>query len=593
MRKDTEDVTSPYHQIDPVPAAGPSSLGGFAVSGGIDTLVVTFGAASSWSWPEREGMAVVDFAAAKSISAAAGGPEIVAAGRWRDLGGGVLDTLHQLACRPNAPGVSLLLRDEEQAVKDALFAAPRAAPQWRSEQVALLNELDAGAVSEGSWRVFGKVAPAEQVRDALGSAPELVLVSAHGDGLDCRLPGGLQLCSKPWATVAACGQSPHCAETGDCYWTRLDRRSREFAEAVVGPEEIAARVVVLNTCFGIQSGASLFDPGMVLARRIAEVSHCEYVICFQGYAIEDTQAVLDMCGSIAAGAPVAAAVAGYNRTARSQALGRRAFVLPGSCWQGPERDFPASAPADVEIRASPSPAAGTASSPLDDLDLHDWLAACVGGVQDSRVAAEIRRLQRDPEAAGPFADLLASIDTSILWPAGEVSSAAADAGSCAACGAPLHQFLSRQAGRTRMFAQCFNCSHCSDSDGLRRFRTLRADGEQVVVEALRPIELRVRFNPAGSPKFPLDIVPASAARTLSAATLDRTCAFAAALSPGERISLSPFAAFKRPVYFITLAAVDAAGYASETYTANFGRARQGAESFSARTLADEPTRATR
>lgn len=538
--------------------------------------VATFGAASGWCWPTDRAFSC--HALSQLDTGIGDALPMVVVGRWCDVDAKVLDHVHAASMRPAAAGPTLLLRDDLEAALAALVCPPPDVGNPDSDvlchgPLAMLNGLDVAIVESGGWTVHGQLSPPDRVRTALAAGADVLVISTHGDGLDSRLPGSLQLCGEPWTARAMCAPATHCDATGDCYWTGRRVGSPDFDGLVVRPEAISARTIVFDSCFGMLTGGELFAAAESLGQRLARAATCRALVLFQGYAIEDTQNLLDLSTQLSNGLDVAVAIGAYNRSRRSQVLGRRGFVVAGRNWAPPGTMAIAGALQEEEPCNRDSSAAALSVVPR----LHGWIDRIAGDVGDVRVQTALTALRRLECPRESLADLLAGLDSSGLWKKDSERIALGDTLVCPVCVATAHSFHVTIDGAARRFAQCFVCGYCADEDRPHRFKVLELHAGGVEVEALAEVSLRVRFNPAGSPKYPLDILPATAAAHLVPRSLSRTSAFSERLSPGQKLRLSPFDCFRRPIYFITVVAVDDEGYSTQTFTANF--ARQGKAAF--------------
>lgn len=496
---------------------------------------------------------------------------IVISGLWKDLNQEILEQCYQLSVSLDRLSTSLLLRDSLLGLKTTFGAAQQNTSDWQSHVVAILNGVEIDEVKDGGWWTLGQLAQPQSIRSALASGASAAIICSHGDGLDMRLPNAMHLCAIPWKgdLSASTAPLPYCAKTEKCYWTNKEFADPDFFEELVQPSDISARTLVLDSCLGLQTGKGLFSPEFLLARNIASLANCETLICFAGYAVDDTQRLLDVCTDIANGVSPALAIAAYNRSQRSPAIGRRAYVVhcresklfiehsePAKCY-----DDPISMPGVTDAALFSG----------DDRELQ-WLFDRLEDIDDPRISSDLKKIAYstapDAQKLADIADIVSSIDSNNLWTVDSELSLEQTVLCCPNCTRPLTGFTSRVGERTRVFRQCHNCNYYSDEESRERFSCRVSFESGLHIETnVENLEVRVRITPAGCPKHPVLIEKIDPEKPIND-KIRRSCTTAFSFRTGKECSLELdiLRIFDPPGYFLCVMAFDQLGYTAKTFT---------------------------
>jgi hypothetical protein len=107
------------------------------------------------------------------------------------------------------------------------------------------------------------------LREMLGAGAGLLTVRTHSNGLDAWLGPSTVLCPLDGVTPGAgLLQRPRCHITGHCHKLKMPVDEARDAGALLAPEELSARVLVLESCFGLLQPDATLDPAWTFAPRL-------------------------------------------------------------------------------------------------------------------------------------------------------------------------------------------------------------------------------------------------------------------------------------------------------------------------------------
>jgi hypothetical protein len=102
-------------------------------------------------------------------------------------------------------------------------------------------------------------APPETLRAVLSRNNALTTIGGHSDGIDLQLAQAASMCGiRRWPENAPGQVVPRCRQRSWCHRRKLPLAEALAAPAVLGPEAIRSRVVLLDSCFGIPFSDRLF-----------------------------------------------------------------------------------------------------------------------------------------------------------------------------------------------------------------------------------------------------------------------------------------------------------------------------------------------
>ncbi len=259
------------------------------------------------------------------------------------------DLLRQLYSEPQwAPGL-ITAGSPEALLRQALVRAAAVSlcgrTSGRRVDVRPLAEL--GRINLTEWEILGRRASRAQLRRALGSGSELLTIFTVGDGIDAGL-GSLILCPMERKPVRSKGTAPPCVVSGTCHRLQLPMAEALALGRFVPPEAIAARVLVLHACWGIQPAGSLYDPTWGYGHRLADHDRLGAILTTWQIAIGSPADTDTLATDLARGMSLGRALARFNHSASSRRNGRLLCLLGD-----PDMRVSTRAPPPVIQRSSP------------------------------------------------------------------------------------------------------------------------------------------------------------------------------------------------------------------------------------------------
>jgi hypothetical protein len=365
--------------------------------------------------------------------------------------------------------------------------------------------------------VLGPRASADALRRAVTQGSGVLTLFLHGDGVSMSLSPELALCSRLEPSAADDPRlAPACVVTGRCSTLRMDVEEA-FAGHVVGPGDVAARVLVMPTCYGAFVGTPACDASWGLLPRLLANPRIGAVVTPVEPSILAADLVAELLSApLGRGVPVGQALTAYEREPAIASLGHRMLLF-----------------GDPDVRAAPRPgeADGAGARPRrprvvrraaragDHGDLA-VLGLVAGSLRDggdgARTAAEAEAaLASYREAPGERtgramrATLLAHVRTMKGRPYGPWLAAAtlrrrAEHDACPGCAWPVRPFDALVRGVARRLVTCPRCGVVADWPA----------GAELRIAAAPPrVELHLEPRWADDWSAAVYLVPASARDT--------------------------------------------------------------------------------
>lgn len=220
-----------------------------------------------------------------------------------------------------APGI-IAAPDASDLRRQALIRS--AALRLRHSEVPLACTLlplrDDRLTVVGASTIVGGAAERDIRRSALMQGADIMSVMSHADGVDAFLGSDLTLCARRGERAAPImGPSPLCQITGHCH--RHNRPVSDIVESedVLAPEEVAARILLFDTCFGVMPHGSLVDPRYGLGTRFASSPLIGAFVTPWQLALTNSDDTLRLQRDMLSGATVGEAVARFNAHPDSRA----------------------------------------------------------------------------------------------------------------------------------------------------------------------------------------------------------------------------------------------------------------------------------
>jgi hypothetical protein len=242
--------------------------------------------------------------------------------------------------------------------------------------------LALGLRSAPSGTVLGADATAADVRRVLAQGTELLAVATHSDGVDMMLPAGLTSCAVAADSDAPHGRPPCCAVTGWCFRHGVPVGALAGGDLAVDADAIRARILVLDTCFGVLAAGSPVDPRWGFVEGLLDSGTVGTIVAGYGIVSLDPRMLAVLLDRLYAGDRIADAVEAVNGSEQALHQGGRFCVLGDPDVRASHPRLPrTTSPIRVSHDAPAAPdEAGTAFLRL-------YLAAAKDGAADDLLAA--------------------------------------------------------------------------------------------------------------------------------------------------------------------------------------------------------------
>jgi hypothetical protein len=160
------------------------------------------------------------------------------------------------------------------------------------------------------WVLLGRHATAASMRSALGSNAGLLHLQTTSDGLDALLRPDLVLCAVHDAVPDAPVRTrPVCMLTGFCHRTLQSVKSAAESDKLLAPEAIAARVFVLDACWGWRPPLRVSDPAWGFTERLLQSFRTGVLLTPWEITLSAPYISAELIGSLAAGESAGTALA--------------------------------------------------------------------------------------------------------------------------------------------------------------------------------------------------------------------------------------------------------------------------------------------
>ncbi|ABD06783.1 hypothetical protein RPB_2077 [Rhodopseudomonas palustris HaA2] len=410
-------------------------------------------------------------------------------------------------------------------------AALAAGGEDRPHRVELIPGLDIETMTAADSTLLGRRSRPDEIRTALGRGDSVVLIHGHGDGIDGDL-GPLILCpvDDVWRARPP-DAAPVCRITARCYRNRHHLGSDAHRAAQLTVSQIAARVLIWNTCIGFPSQHGLVGRVWGAGVLLAESPSIAALLTTWRITMAPATLPAALLDRLMAGATVGEALAAVNARADAQ---RAAYQL---CLFGdpdlriaplrteapqPRAARPRRPPRGVQLAAA-DPAArlielcvrdGPVSQMLPkparrEASLRRYLRSALQGYRQSQDAATRARLRR---ACVAYAAARGSLRD--LW-IPHATMAADGKEACPHCGAPALRFaadLDHLGIAPRVLLNCGRCEIVADRpaalpvtatvthDGVALRAEVEAGGwdAMLVASSRWPVAPRIRRWPAAA-----------------------------------------------------------------------------------------------
>ncbi|MGP9811476.1 hypothetical protein ACTZWT_08200 [Rhodopseudomonas sp. NSM] len=430
------------------------------------------------------------------------------------------------------PGLIIAATPERLRCRVLSCAAALAADgEDRPHRVELIPGLDIETIASADTTLLGRRSRAADIRAALGRGDSAVLIHGHGDGIDGDL-GPLVLCPVDDAWRARLPDAaPVCRITARCYRNRHDLGSDAHRAAQLFASQIAARVLIWNTCIGFPSQHGLVGREWGAGVLLAESPSIGALLTTWRITMAPATLPAALLDRLMAGATIGEALVAINARADAQRAGYQLCLFgdpdlriapPRTATPQPRAAQSRKPPRGVQLTAA-DPAARVIELCVRDApalqtlpkqarreaNLRRYLRSALLRYQQTQVAATRARLRR-----GLVAHAAARGGLRDLWiPHAAIVADGKEA--CPHCGAPAMRFaadLDHLGIAPRVLLNCSRCEIVADRpaalpvsatvthDGV----ALRADVEagcwdaMLVASSRWPVAPRIRRWPAAA-----------------------------------------------------------------------------------------------
>lgn len=238
------------------------------------------------------------------------------------------DFIRQLYSHPGwAPGL-ITGGSPEALLRQALLraAAVRLCGRTSGKRVDVRPSAEHGRIDIGFWEVLGRRSGRTQIRRALGSGSELLTIFTVGDGIDVAL-GPVLLCPMTRKPAVSKETAPPCVASGTCHRAQIPMTEVPTSSRFLAPEVIAARVLVLHACWGIQPAGSLYGPTWGYGYRLADHDRLGAMLTTWQLTIGSPIDIEPLARDLGRGTRLGKALARFNRSTSARRTGQLMCLL--------------------------------------------------------------------------------------------------------------------------------------------------------------------------------------------------------------------------------------------------------------------------
>ncbi len=386
----------------------------------------------------------------------------------------------------------------------AVLDPPATVPRADHFATADLSGLANARAMQGH-RVTGPTSTPEQIRQCLGAGAGVLTLQTHCDGLDAFLRPAMGLCSIAGDVEGANLEfPPPCVSTGYCRHYKDQVSVAEAAGSLLPPQAIAARIMLMDVCWGMMPSPALMDRSWSLARQLLAGGRIGALLTTWDMVISKPEIVSRFSDLLSMGASVAEGMAAH--AADAGAHGNHWCLVGDPDVAVPAAEEELVPLTDIIEAVNEARRGPDESSPAEQLPEFAFLRALIHAHNDSpeateqgeRVLASMAAYERakhrgdelevGPGALGPAArtailECLTAREGLILstWHAWiEHVDAPRDRKPCWGCGEPAREFDVRleTGGMGRYAEMCATCGNSQDvpGDGRRLWYTIEPGG---------------------------------------------------------------------------------------------------------------------
>jgi hypothetical protein len=232
------------------------------------------------------------------------------------------------------------------SIKDARIAIIRAA--LAAVTAAAAAAKDPGAIPSTAYfdawnrtpkgalhfdRRLGADATPSEIRGLLGKGCDLLAINAHSDGVDASL-GRAVLCPLESEGPLADDRKlrPECLEANRCH-----RFNQSIGQALaeprrIKPEEMSARVLVLNSCWGVMPAGGPVHTSYSLFSALMRTEKIDCIVAPWSVIATTSEMMQPLIEAIRCGTPIGAAALAFNRSDTAKQTATRIAVFGDPCF---------------------------------------------------------------------------------------------------------------------------------------------------------------------------------------------------------------------------------------------------------------------
>jgi hypothetical protein len=227
------------------------------------------------------------------------------------------DLLHRLYGRGGTAAPGLVFAESLADLREQVLIRSAAALLTTSPRVRHVDVIADGVMARhvsSSGHVLGKDAPLEECRGSLSAGAGVLTLTTHSGGIDASLPSNAVLCPADGVTESwDPGGAPSCQLSGMCVVRQKPIDEARRAGELVSPDIIRARIMLLNTCWGLGPPSDLIDWTWSVCRRLLSSARLGSLITSWSLIRSSRSAVSALVDAITRGVPIGEAVAAHNR----------------------------------------------------------------------------------------------------------------------------------------------------------------------------------------------------------------------------------------------------------------------------------------
>jgi hypothetical protein len=238
--------------------------------------------------------------------------------------------------RKLAPGVvcgdasAPLLRQVLVRAAAATFSGP-----LRIDRTEIYPTLPGSSIS----RILGSEATVTERRRALADGAGVLTVMTHSDGVDAFLGAGLSVCARNRdSSDLRLAGAPRCGLTAFCHRHEMPVDQALGSGTIFASDEIAARVLVWDVCFGVMPSGSVVDPPWGIGTRLLASAGIGAVLTTWQITLSNPAYAHQVTDAIAGGMTVGAVVADFNASREARDHHHRMCLLGDPRVRLPCRD---------------------------------------------------------------------------------------------------------------------------------------------------------------------------------------------------------------------------------------------------------------